>query len=242
MCGAYNLIRYRELYFELTPWNEHEILKPFRRYYSEQPRIGNLNPRTGAIMLTRAETEADTYTVALYLSNTLRAKLTSLQSIASWKPQVAVEEILNSIHRKPHPLIRAGLIKKIKRGVESAVSKLETITINNHRSKIPHWVIKTHISKALSSHTLSLVEWTAGGSRYDIYLPVENTRVEVKYVWGYSINYRNYSQENGDIYVIIGKNVSPEKLEQISQRTGASYILYRVDYDEFFTYCPGGGW
>ncbi|GAB6135033.1 hypothetical protein JCM16307_05810 [Thermococcus prieurii] len=52
---------------------------------------------------------------------------------------------------------------------------------------------------------------------------------------GYTQNYGRY-QGDRDIYVIVGKNVSPEKIERLSELTGSVYILYRLDYEEFFVY------
>ncbi|NJE47572.1 hypothetical protein E3E35_09220 [Thermococcus sp. GR7] len=235
MCGAYNLTKHESLYLNLTPWAEDDILEPFRWYYSKQPRIRGLNPRTTAILLTRAETGADTYTTAIYLNHILKAKLTSLQSIASWKRQITAEYIVNTVRKTPKSLTHEGILDVIKSGVENAVNKLSEISIDNMKSKVPHWLIKTHISKALSEHTISLIEWTSDNSRYDIYLPLENVTVEVKYVWGYTINYREYTKKNKDIYVIVGENVSQEKLKRISETKGINYILYRTDYGRFFS-------
>ncbi|WP_167901324.1 hypothetical protein [Thermococcus sp. LS1] len=235
MCGAYNLTKHESLYLNLTPWAGDDILKPFRWYYSKQLRIGGLNPRTAAILLTRAETGADTYTTAIYLSHTLKAKLTSLQSIASWKRQITAEYIVKTVRKTPKSLTQEGILDVIKSGVKNAVNRLSEISIDNVKSKVPHWLIKTHISKALSEHTISLIEWTSGNSRHDIYLPLENLTIEVKYVWGYTINYREYAERKGAIYVIVGENVSWEKLKRISEAKGINYILYRADYGRFFS-------
>lgn len=101
MGGAYNLVRNESLYLELTPWTEDEILRPFRWYYSKSSKIGSLNPRTIAILLTRTETGAGTYTMALYLSRTLRAKLKSLQAISSWKRQISAESLIKNVRKTP---------------------------------------------------------------------------------------------------------------------------------------------
>lgn len=235
MCGAYNLAKHESLYLNLTPWMEDNILKPFRWYYSKQLRIGSLNPRTTAILLTRAETGADTYTTAIYLNHILKTKLTSLQSIASWKRQITAEDIVKTVRKTPKSLTQEDILDAIKSGVENAVNKLSEISIDNTKSKVPHWLIKTHISKALSEHTISLIEWTLDNSRYDIYLPLENVTIEVKYVWGYTINYREYAEKDKAIYVIVGKNVSWEKLKRISEAKCINYILYRTDYGRFFS-------
>ncbi|WP_144080599.1 hypothetical protein [Thermococcus paralvinellae] len=205
MCGAYNLAKHEGLYLNLTPWREDNILKPFRWYYSKQLRIGGLNPRTTAILLTRAETGADTYTTAIYLNHILKTKLTSLQSVASWKRQITAEDIVKTVRKTPKSLTQESILDTIKSGVENAVNKLSGISIDNTKSKVPHWLIKTHISKTLSEHTISLIEWTLDNSRYDIYLPLENVAIEVKYVWGYTINYREYAERDKAIYVIVGK-------------------------------------
>jgi len=105
--GAKNLVDSPEVYEKLTPWEPPEILRPFRKYYELKISLGNLNPRTSAILLMRAETGADTYTSALYLSTTLRAKISSLQSIASWKRNNA-RDILKHIPHKQGPLKKGG--------------------------------------------------------------------------------------------------------------------------------------
>lgn len=235
MGGAYNLVRNESLYLELTPWTEDEILRPFRWYYSKSSKIGSLNPRTIAILLTRTETGADTYTMALYLSRTLRAKLKSLQVMASWKRQISAESLIKNVRKTPKPLVSEHIFEAIKSGIEKALIKLDGISIKNTKSKVPHWIIKTHISKVLSKYTISLVEWTPSNRRYDLYLPLEDVRIEVKYAWGYTVNYQEYAQKGGDIYVIVGKNVSWDKLKKMSETKNTKYVLYRTDYGRFFS-------
>jgi len=235
MGGAYNLVRNESLYLELTPWTEDEILRPFRWYYSKSSKIGSLNPRTIAILLTRTETGAGTYTMALYLSRTLRAKLKSLQAIASWKRQISTESLIKNVRKTPKPVTSEHIFEAIKSGIEKALIKLDGISIKNTKSKVPHWIIKAHISKVLSKHTISLVEWTSGNRRYDLYLPLEDVRIEVKYAWGYTVNYYEYAQKGRDIYVIVGKNVSWDKLRRMSETKNTKYVLYRTDYGRFFS-------
>ncbi|WP_297516445.1 hypothetical protein [Thermococcus sp.] len=232
--GAKNLVDSPEVYEKLTPWEPSEILRPFRKYYELKISLGNLNPRTSAILLMRAETGADTYTSALYLSTTLRAKISSLQSTASWKRNNA-GDILKHIPHKQGSLKEGEVLSLIQEGVELAASKLNSLQLNNTRSKLPHWILKTHIAKCLARETVVLTEWTMVNKRYDLYLPLEKLKVEIKYSWGYTQNYGRY-QGDRDIYVIVGKNVSPEKIERLSELTGSVYILYRLDYEEFFVY------
>ncbi|WP_460127166.1 hypothetical protein [Thermococcus prieurii] len=65
-----------------------------------------------------------------------------------------------------------------------ATSKLNSLQLNNTRSKLPHWILKTHIAKCLARGTAVLTEWTMVNKRYDLYLPLEKLKVEIKYSWG----------------------------------------------------------
>ncbi|WP_054839670.1 hypothetical protein [Thermococcus sp. JCM 11816] len=236
---AKNLIRNRDLFLKLTPWEKDDILRPFRRYYSRYLSIDGLNPRRAAVLLTRAETGADTYTTALYLSQTLRSKITSLQTVSSWKKDVAVETLIKNLRFTPSPGRSRELFGAIFEGLEKALPKLSWLQIENTRSKLPHWLIKTHVSKMLSKYTITLTEWSSGNKRYDIYLPLNDLKIEVKYVWGYSVNYRDYTANNKDLYVIVGENVSWKKLASLSKKDGPRYILYRTDLGEVFSNIGG---
>ncbi|NJF24888.1 hypothetical protein [Thermococcus sp. Bubb.Bath] len=232
---ACNLIKNPELFLKLTPWEKSEILRPFRRYYSRRLSIKGLNPRRAAILLTRAETGADTYTTALYLSQTLRSKITSLQAVSSWKKGIDAETLIRNLQFTPASGHPETIYKAIFEGLKKALPKLDGLQIENTRSKLPHWLIKTHISKMLSKHTTALTEWSSKNKRYDIYLPLNDLKIEVKYVWGYSVNYREYIENDKDIYMIVGENVSWKKLSLLSAENETKYILYRTDLDEVFS-------
>jgi len=60
-------------------------------------------------------------------------------------------------------------------------------------------------------------------------------KLEIKYAWGYSINYHRYINDDKSIYVIVGENVSWRKLSILSKESGIKYILYRTDLGEIFS-------